>query len=358
MIGCAAAYYLAQGGAKVTLLERGELAGEASGASAGMLAALSGEGADRGAAFNALCADSLDRYNWLIPELAETGVDVRYTRTGVFHLALTEAQAAALQARFERGSMPRGTRLLQGNDILKEEPQANPRALLALLTPDEAYVDSQRLTVALAEAARRLGVSVETGTRLRGFLRSGDRLRGVRTANATLEGDAVLLAAGPWTRALARRLGANVPVRPVRGQMLSLDGPPQPLRHMVWGSDGYLLPREDNQTYVGASVEEAGYRKRTTASVLNRLRRAAIALVPSLSSAKERRAWAGLRPGTPDDLPILGLLPGWQNVWVATGHFRNGILLAPGSASLIAESILAGRPDPRLEPFSPRRFAE
>jgi glycine oxidase len=254
--------------------------------------------------------------------------------------------------------LPAGARLLEAGEVHREEPQANPRAKAAILTPDEAYVDPQRLTVALAEAARRLGVTVQTRASLTGFQRSPGRLRGVRTSEASYPADDVLLAAGPWTQALARRLGANVPVRPVRGQMLSLEGPAQPLRHMVWGSDAYLLPREDGQTYVGASVEEAGYRKHTTTLVLNRLRRAALALVPGLAAAKQTRAWAGLRPGTPDAMPILGLLPGWQNVWVATGHFRNGILLAPGSAALIAESVIAGRPDAKLEPFSPRRFAE
>jgi glycine/D-amino acid oxidase-like deaminating enzyme len=155
VIGCATAYSLAKRGASVTLLERGDLASEATGASAGMLAALSGEGAERGPAFAELCVQSLARYDSLIPELAETGVDVRYTRTGVLHLALTQEQANALRARFGRGSLPAGARFLEAADIQREEPDANPRARAAILTPDEAYVDPQRLTVALAEAARR-----------------------------------------------------------------------------------------------------------------------------------------------------------------------------------------------------------
>jgi glycine/D-amino acid oxidase-like deaminating enzyme len=124
----------------------------------------------------------------------------------------------------------------------------------------------------------------------------------------------------------------------------------------VWGGHAYLVPREDGQTYVGATVEEVGYRKRTTDSGLASLRSGAIELVPALRSAKQRRAWAGLRPGSPDGMPIMGKLPGWDNVWVSTGHFRNGILLAPIAGLLVAKSIIAGKPDAQLVTFDPARF--
>ena len=179
---------------------------------------------------------------------------------------------------------------------------------------------------------------------------------GVTTPAASHDADAVLLAGGAWTAALAKRLGATVPVRPVRGQMLSLQGPKTPLRHMVWGGHAYLVPREDGQTYVGATVEEVGFRKRTTSAALNTLQRSAADLIPGLREATRRCAWAGLRPGSPDGLPIMGRLPSWDNVWVSTGHFRNGILLAPASGLLIAKSILQGKPEPELLPFDPSRF--
>jgi glycine oxidase len=226
-----------------------------------------------------------------------------------------------------------------------------------MATDREQYIDPQRLTQALAAAAQKRGVVVHTHAEVSRFIRDGEgRLRAVRAGNTTYEADAVVLASGPWTAALAKRLGANVPVRPVRGQMLSLNGPAQPLHHMVWGSAAYLLAREDGQTYVGATVEEAGYRKHNTKSALASLRRGAIGLIPTLSSATQRRAWAGLRPGSVDGLPIMGLLPGWQNVWVNTGHFRNGILLAPAAGEVIARSVLKGVPDEALAPFRPDRF--
>ncbi len=185
---------------------------------------------------------------------------------------------------------------------------------------------------------------------------NGPRLAGVQTAGGRIEAGAVLLACGPWTAKLAAGLGAFVPVRPVRGQMLSLRGPGQPLRHVIWGQKAYLVPRENGQTFVGATVEDVGFRKHTTVSGLARLRRGARGLAPGLALAKQTSAWAGLRPASPDALPIMGLLPGWENAWVATGHFRNGILLSPITGQLMAASILAGRPEARLAPFSPARF--
>jgi glycine oxidase len=139
--------------------------------------------------------------------------------------------------------------------------------------------------------------------------------------------------------------------------MLAL-GPAIPLNHVIWGERAYLVPRENNLTFVGATVEHVGFRKRTTVEAVRRLRRGAEALVPGLRLARMASTWAGLRPGSPDGLPMLGLLPGWSNVWVATGHFRNGILLAPITGRLIAESIAAGRPAQRLRPFDPARFVE
>jgi glycine/D-amino acid oxidase-like deaminating enzyme len=140
--------------------------------------------------------------------------------------------------------------------------------------------------------------------------------------------------------------------------MLALAGPATPLRRVVWGERAYLVPRENGMTFVGATVEDVGFRKRNTIAGVRRLRRGAVGLAPGLGMARQVSAWAGLRPGSPDGLPIIGRLPGWENAWVSTGHFRNGILLAPISGRLLAESISAGRPSAELAPFSPARFAE
>ena len=359
-IGCATAYYLAREGASVTLLERGELASGASGAAAGMLAALSDEGGERGAAFQSLCLDGLALYESVPAALAPTGIDLRFSRAGVLHLAFDDAEAAGLRRRYEaQKTLASASRWLAASEIAAVEPVTSGKAVAALLSPDEHYLDPQRLVLAWAAAARREGVQIVTQAPLRRFLRRGERLRGVVAGDGVdvvYEADAVVIAAGAWTAALARRLGVAIPVRPVRGQMLSLAGPATPLRHVIWGAVGYLVPREEGQTFVGATVEEAGFRARTTAAGEAGLRRAAAALAPALKDAPLRRAWAGLRPASQDGLPIMGTLPGWSNAWVAAGHFRNGILLAPITGQLMAKSIVAGRPEARLAPFAPSRF--
>jgi glycine oxidase len=359
VIGCAISFFLSRAGTDVTLLERGELAGEASGAAAGMLAALSDEGGDRGAAFQRLCLDSQALYEQILPALEATGIDLRYQRTGVLHVALNQAESEHLHHRFERQArLASGLHWVEGEDLKAEEPELTHGAVAGYVSPAEHYLDPQRLVLALAEGARRRGARIETEQPVRGFVRRNGRVVSIRTPRGLVAAGQVVLAGGPWTAALARSLGSFVPVRPVRGQMLALAGPATPLRRVIWGANAYLVPRENGLTFVGATVETVGYRKRNTVAAVRRLRSGANALVPGLAFARQRSAWAGLRPGTPDGLPVLGRLPGWENVWVATGHFRNGILLAPITGQIIADALISGRMAPGLEPFSPIRFAD
>ena len=359
VIGCAVSYFLARDGADVTLLERGELAGEASGAAAGMLAALSDEGGDRGPSFQKLCLDSQNLYEKILPELESTGVDLRYRRTGVLHVALGRAEAEHLRGRFERQhELAPDLRWVEGDALRAEEPEIAPAAVAGYVSPAEHYLDPQRLVLALAEGARRAGALIETEQAVRGFVRRGGRVNFVRTPRRLVAADQVVLAGGPWTAALARRLGGYIPVRPVRGQMLALAGPATPLRRVIWGENAYLVPRENGLTFVGATVETVGNRKRNTVAAVRKLRAGANALVPGLAFARQPSAWAGLRPGTPDGLPVMGRLPGWENVWVATGHFRNGILLAPITGRIMTVAVLSGRMPAGLETFSPARFAD
>jgi glycine oxidase len=356
IIGCSTAYYLARQGVDVAVIERGSVAGEASSAAAGILASLSDHG-EHPAFFDDLCDRSVRLYDEWLPALSETGIDIRHRRIGILDLALTESEVRDLTRLFERRRSLKPLRWLEPDEARKLEPQINPRTAAAMLTPEVQYLDPLRLTQAIAAAAEREGASVHDQEPLVRFLRHGDRLRGIKTPQATYEADAIVLAGGPWTMALAQRLGNRVPVRPVRGQMLSLEEPSAELQHIVWGFAAFVMPREDGQTYVGATVEEAGYRKQTTAAGLSGLRAGAAALVPALAGARQRRAWAGLRPAMPDGLPVMGRLPGWRNAWVSSGHFRNGILLAPISGQLLADAIVTGKGDALPQGLSPGRFA-
>ena len=360
VIGCAAAYYLTKAGASVTLLEKGEVGGAASGAAAGMLvppaeAAASGP-------FRTLSRAGLALYPELVAALSdETGIDVQYTNAGLLLVAQSEGRAGALRAvaRWSAAGGELGLALewVEGGPLRSLEPALSERLMGAAYSPEARHVNPGLLTQALARAraAAGRGAKLRQGEGVAGFVRRGERVTGVRLVGGeTFGADHVVLAAGPWTRALALRLGASVPTRPMRGQMLAYRT--NAVRHMIWGEDGYLVPKAGGFLFAGATVEDAGFRPRTTARGLAGLRRMARSIVPALRYGEVASAWAGLRPGSPDGLPIIGRMPGWENVYAATGHFRNGILLGPITGKLIAQLMTGGETDVPLEPFRPERF--
>ncbi len=355
VVGCAAAYYLAKAGASVTLLERDGLAGGASGAAAGMLvpppeAAASG-------AFRDLCRAAVDVYPSLVEALRdETGVDVQYLASGLLLVAETEARAQALRmlVRWQR-QLGLSLDWVEGGPLRRLEPALSDKVQGAAYSAEARHVNSGLVTQALAQAAAARGATLKLGTAADAFIRRGSRVVGVRTDEGDrISADRVVLAAGPWTRRLARGLGANVPTRPIRGQMLAYQY--SGVRHILWGEDGYLVPKSGGFLFVGATVEDVGFRPRTTRRGLAGLRRMAAAMVPALRFQEEASAWAGLRPGSPDGRPSIGLLPGWPSVYVASGHHRNGILLGPLTGKLLAQLITEGRTEVPLEPFRPERF--
>ncbi len=354
IIGCAAAYDLAKAGASVTLLEAGEVAGQASGAAAGML--IPPPWAAPGGAFRDLCRASLDLYPGLVDEVqAGTGIDVEYLAAGLLVVAQSEAAARALrQVSQWSGGLLVDLEWVESGPLRRLEPALSPTFVGAGYAPEQHHVNSGRLTLALARAAVARGARLRPGTAVRRLLTRGDRVVAVRTGDGDIPAGHVVLAAGPWTRTLARALGVDLPVLPMRGQMLAYRA--SKVRHIIWGDDGYLVPKGGGFLFAGATVEDVGFRPRTTVRGLAGLRRMARTLVPALRRAEVASAWAGLRPGSPDGLPLLGPLPGWRNVSVAGGHFRNGVLLAPISGRLIAQLVLERRPDLPLAPFDPGRF--
>ncbi|MDP2674054.1 MAG: glycine oxidase ThiO [Dehalococcoidia bacterium] len=356
VIGCASAHYLTKAGAGVALLEKGEVAGEASGAAAGMLvpppwAAASGD-------FRDLCLASLRLYPALVGSLLdETSIDVQYLEAGLLVPAESEPAAAALrQVACHGGDEVVPLEWVEGEPLRRLEPGLSPALPGAAYSPSQRHVNPGLLTQALARGAVGRGATLRQGAGVSAFLRRGGRVTGVRTgAGDTVAADYVVLAAGSWTGRLARRLGAKVPTPPMRGQMLAYRS--NAVRHMIWGEDGYLVPKAGGFLFAGATVEDAGFRPRTTGRGLAGLRRMARSIVPSLRHGEVASAWAGLRPGSPDGLPVIGRLPGWENVYVATGHFRNGILLGPITGKLIAQLITGGRTEVPLAPFDPARFS-
>ena len=354
VFGCAIARELAARGATAAVIERGQPGQEATGAAAGMLTARAY--ANPGEPLSELCAEGARRYPALVEELRlETGADPHYTRCGSVRLAAGPEDARAIEslaARHENAGWPvervAGDRLaeLAGAGVRGDGP--------ALAFPDEAILDSRELVRGLRLSAERRGVRFFTETPVTGLRVEGGACRGVRSAREELAAGAVVDAAGAWA-GLAVGDAFAVPIAPARGQLVELAAGAARPRCVLHRDHFYLAPREHGRLLAGATVESAGYDRSVTASAVESLLRRAADLVPALAGARFVRAWAGLRPTAPDGLPILGEtpLPGY---FLAAGGFRNGILMAPAVAPLLAGAVL-GPPDrAALAPYSLARF--
>jgi glycine oxidase len=355
VIGASIAWRLARAGADVVVLEDRARAGAATLAAGGMLAPLAEAHAP--GAFLDLGLDSLHRWPDFVAELeAETGLAVGYARAGKLIAALSAAEAddlAAAHAWQPRAGLT-GTEVLDGAHARGLEPALSPEVRAAVLIHDDHRVDNVALAEALERAARLAGARWLSSCATR-LVTAGDRVSGIETAEREpVEADVVVLAAGAWSGQLAG-LPRALPVRPVRGQMLALRPARPTFGRTLAGAACYIVPRPDGRVVVGSTMEEAGYDATTTPDGLANLRTAAVRLVPSLGDAARAGAWAGLRPATPDELPILGREPDVHGLVYATGHFRNGILLAPLTADAIAATIL-GTSDVDLSAYSAARF--
>jgi len=358
VVGCAVAYALAREGLGVTLLERDALASQASGAAAGMLAPLAEAESD--GPFLALGLRSLALFPDLVAELAGRGAatDPEYVRCGVLRVATSDAEALDLRARV-RAFAGRGLEWLDARATRAEAPLLADRVRGAVWSPHEAHVRSAALVHALAEGAQRLGARVETGVAATGLLRRGERAVGVRTAREDLAAGHVVLCAGAFTPACWAWLDAPppLPIEPVRGQILALLPRGEPLQRIVWGEGAYLVPKRDGTVVVGATEERVGYDVRVTAEGVHALLSAALRLAPGLGAAELRASWAGLRPVTPDRLPAVGPVPAAEGLWVAAGHGRNGVLLAPLTGRIVADGILGRGALEEAGRLHPGRFA-
>ncbi|HEX7241549.1 MAG TPA: glycine oxidase ThiO, partial [Longimicrobiaceae bacterium] len=356
VVGCAVARHLALRGARVTVVERGRPGEEASWAAAGMLAPL--VEADGPGPFLDLLLRAREEYPAFAAALREeTGIDVGYSDAGSLSLALTDADERTLEARFawqSAAGLP--VERLTAEETRALEPEVAPSTRWALRFPGDHQVENRALARALWTAAARAGAGFRLGAAVAGVTRSGGRVSGVRLESGeTLEAGSVVVAAGAWSGRLAG-LPRPLPVLPVHGQILALEAAPQRFRHCVDSPRCYLVPRADGRLIAGATVERGVWRRAVTPAGVCGILTGAVEISPALADLPLAATWSGLRPGTPDDLPVLGPDPELPGLFHATGHYRNGILLAPLTGEAVGEAVLGGEPCVELAPYSAARF--
>ena len=352
IVGCAIAYELASRGAAVRVLDGRTPGAGATRASAGILAPHI-EGHDP--ILLAVGLRSLALYDdFLARVVKDSGQDVEYQRNGTLQIAVSLDEGNRLK-RAARSLADAGVAhdLLDAADVRRAEPAVTPSAVSGLQIVDQGFVDPTSLTRTLVAAAMRHGAVFDLGS---ATAVESDVTARLRTSEEVIESDAVIISAGSWSAGIDGVTAATQALKPIRGQLLQLRLPERPASHVLWGSDCYLVPRRDGVVLVGATVEDVGFDERATSSGVQGLLDAALTLMPALRSAAFEEVRVGLRPKTVDELPAVGASSTMPHVFYATGHYRNGVLLAPLTARLIADLVLDGKTDADLALLQPRRF--
>jgi glycine oxidase len=359
VIGLGIAWRLAAR-AEVSVFDRGKAGAGASHAAAGMLAACC-EAEPGEEALVALCRESQARWPALADELLrESGIDVELRREGTLVLALTADDQAEIAHRLEfQRKLDLPLEWLSPAQTRAREPHLAGKIVGALFSPQDHQVENRKVTQALRIAAEAKGAKIYEHRPVKEIVVQSGRAKGVAFDDGAVEAaDVVVLAAGAWSRSIGGLPpDRRPPVRPVKGQMLSLRmNPVAPLlTHVLWAPGAYLAPRRDGRLIVGATVEEKGFDDSITAGAVLTLLEATWRAIPAIEELPLEEIWAGHRPGSRDDAPIVGPGP-LEGLFYATGHHRNGILLAPITADAIARMVLDDVIDPAVKPFGLERF--
>lgn len=355
--GFAGALSLWERGAAVTVVEAARPGAEATGASAGMLAAQY-ESHEPDARFR-LCLESRIRYTEFaerLEELSGHAVEIRWDGMLVANSDRAEHDAAERDAEWQR-QQGLAAELVDPGDAVRLQPGVSPEAESYLWLPEEGQVDTQRLGVAIGNALARSDIRLISGNRVAAILAEAGEVVGVRMVDGrTLDAERVVVAAGAWSGQLDG-VPRSVPVRPVRGQMLRFPTAGLSLRRIVSGHAGrYVVPRGDGTALAGSTMEDVGFDRSITEEALQGIHEAAARLLPGLEEVQPLERWAGLRPISADGLPIIGPDPDLSGLLYATGYGRDGILMAPRAGAVVADLALDGRSDCDWWPFRPDRF--
>jgi len=358
VIGLSIARELAHRGVSdIVLVDKGEPGKEASWAAGGILAPqVEADSADD---FFKLATASRDLYPSFAQALHdETGIDVELDQRGTLYLGFNEDDEVELRERFD-WQQRAGLRVewLNSEDARRLEPNISPEVRCALRFPDDWQIENRKLVQALIAANERLGVRLLPNCEVTALRVERDRVAGVEAASGTISAAVVIVCAGAWTSSLTiSPASARIEIEPVRGQMLCFKPTTQLAQHVIYSSRGYLVPRRDGRLLAGSTSERVGFDRRVTEEGVNSIRSMASEIAPALKAARLIDSWAGFRPRAIDDLPVIGPDVEVGGLFYATGHYRNGILLTPITAKLLADCVMAGLNSALLASFSPHRL--
>ncbi|HXR66656.1 MAG TPA: glycine oxidase ThiO [Ktedonobacteraceae bacterium] len=357
VIGSALAYFLRKAGVDVLVIERAEVAAESSSAAAGLLSPLGA--LEENNAFSDVIMASRALILKLMPELETlSGASMEYRRCGSLRTASETRDVARLREQMAVWeTMGWQVNWLTGDEARQQEPHLAPTIQAAVYASQEGSIKAAGVTRAYAGAARSLGARFLEHTEVTGIESAGERVLGLRTAaGETINCARLVIAAGAWSTTIGYWLHLKIPVQPARGQILALKQPATPLKHILFGEQVYLIPKPDDTIFVGATVEQVGFEKQVTAAGISWLLAGAMKLAPVLAEAPIERMWAGLRPWSADERPILGDAPGWENVILATGHSGVGFETSAISGQSLAELLTSGQTPAIIRPFGLERF--
>ncbi|MEZ5428852.1 MAG: glycine oxidase ThiO [Pyrinomonadaceae bacterium] len=348
-----------KGTGRIAVLDQGMIGRESSFAAAGMLAPQAET--DRPDDFFHLCDESNRLYPQFAEELLEeTGIDIELDRSGTFYLAFDETDVEDIRRRFGWQSAA-GLRVehLTAPDLRRAEPFISPDVREGLFFPDDRQVENRLLLSALRRYAETFGIELRENIRVEKLLIDRGRIAGVKTDKGELRADRVILATGAWTSLIEtdENFLARLEIKPIRGQMISFHTAKRLFTRVIYSPRGYLVPRRSGRILAGATAEDAGFDKRVTESGIDFVRGHALEISPGLVNLPTDETWAGLRPLAPlDALPVLGEMEEAKGLFIATAHYRNGILLAPLTAKIMADKIAENLNSKYLEVFGARRF--
>lgn len=359
IIGCLTACHLKQLGMDVTVIERGETGKESSWAGAGILCPIHPWLYPD--AFTHLIDESLAMYPAFQKEIeAKTGISIEWKKSGLLIPFFDDDKIDHWQAAIdwsERFNWK--VEQLNSAQTLEHEPTLSPQIRKSLLWPEVGQLRNPRLLRAVRVWMDQLGVVTVEHAEVSSLLTTNGSVSGIACIDGRkIESDQVLLAGGSWSGELAQQMGFELPVEPVKGQIVLLKGEPGLMNAIVKHDDAYFVPRADGRILVGASMERVGFERGNTAQVINDLMASTFKIAPGLKDCEVEQQWMGFRPGSPDGMPYLGPVTAIPGLWVASGHYRNGVALAPITAKVMSHWIAGDEPEMDLSAFAVGRHAE